>query len=104
MKILKGLCSVVLVAVLCLSLSVVSFASSASVTGDANGDKVVNLRDLVRIKRYTAKTIDVIDLDAVDFNADGIVNAYEIVELRSMLINSEIPEMIINVEKFEDKY
>ncbi len=103
MKILKGLCSVVLVAVLCLSLSVVSFASAA-VTGDANGDKVVNLRDLVRIKRYTAKTIDVIDLDAVDFNADGIVNAYEIVELRSMLINSEIPEMIINVEKFEDKY
>ena len=54
MKILKGICSVALVVVLCLSLSVVCFAGGASVSGDATGDKILDARDVVRMKHSMA--------------------------------------------------
>jgi len=104
MKKIKGLCSIVLVVVLCLSLSVTSFASVASITGDANSDRVVNLRDLVRMKKYIAHTVDDIDLGAVDFDNDGEINAYELVQLKNLLIKVTEPELIIDVEKLEDNY
>ena len=104
MKKFKGLCSVVLIVILCLSLSVMCYANVAPVTGDANGDHVVNLVDLVRMKKYTAYIVDEINVDAVDFDSNGLVDAYELVELKNILINLENPELIINVEKFEDKY
>ena len=102
MKILKGICSVALVLALCLSLSVVCFAGGASVSGDATGDKTLDARDVVRMKHYMAYTEDAIDLAAVDFDGNGKVDTYELVDVRNMLLESIKPEVIINVEALEE--
>lgn len=104
MKKFKGLCLGILVIVLCLSLSVMCYANVAPISGDANGDRIVNLIDLVRVKKYTAYLVEDINLGAVDFDDNGDVDAYELVELKSLLINSKNPELLINVEKLEEKY
>lgn len=102
MKILKGICSVALVVVLCLSLSVVCFAGGASVSGDATGDKILDARDVVRMKHSMALVADAIDLSAVDFDGNGKVDTDELVDVRNMILESIKPEVIINVEALEE--
>lgn len=102
MKILKGICSVALVVVLCLSLSVVCFAEDAAVSGDATGDKFVDARDVVRMKQFMAYTVETIDLGAVDFDGNGKIDTDELVSVRNMLLDSIEPEMIINVQTLEE--
>ena len=102
MKILKGIYSVALVVVLCLSLSVVCFAGEAAVSGDATGDKILDARDVVRMKHYMAYKEDAIDLGAVDFDGNGKVDTYELVDVRNMLLECIKPEVIINVDALEE--
>ena len=102
MKILKGICSVALVVVLCLSLSVVCFAGAASVSGDATGDKILDARDVVRMKHSMALVDEAIDLSAVDFDGNGKVDTDELVDVRNMILESIKPEVIINVEALEE--
>ncbi len=101
MKNLKRLCSVALVVVLCLSLSVVCFAGEANLSGDATGDKSVDIRDVIRMKKYMTYVTDTINLGAVDFDSNDEVNTDELVVVRKMLLNSIEPEMIINVQDLE---
>ena len=102
MKILKGICLVALVVALCLSLSVVCFADMAAVSGDATGDKLVDARDIVRMKQFMAYTVDAIDLGAVDFDGNGKIDTVELVDVRNMLLESIKPEVIINVQTLEE--
>lgn len=104
MKILKGLCSVVLVAVLCLSLSVVCFAGEAVIAGDANGDKIVDVRDIVRMKRSLAYEGIDIDINAVDFDSNGKIDTYELVQVRNLLLEAVAPEVLVNVNSLESNW
>ena len=104
MKILKGICSIALVVALCFSLSVVCFAGEAAVSGDATGDKILDARDVVRMKHYMALVDDAIDLGAVDFDGNGKVDTYELVDVRNMILESIKAEVIINVNALEENY
>lgn len=54
--------------------------------GDANGDKVVDIRDLVRVKRYTVGEEIEIEFRAADLNKDGEINSTDIAALRKILL------------------
>ena len=54
-------------------------------SGDANNDGVVNVLDLIRIKRYIAdKSVD-INTENADVNGDGAVNAIDVYALLDRL-------------------
>lgn len=50
--------------------------------GDANDDGLTDIRDLVRIKRYTADTTTTIAEVAADLDADGKVDATDLAAYR----------------------
>ena len=54
--------------------------------GDADGNGEVDIRDLVRMKRYISDADIEID-PATDINIDGDINAEDLSELRIMLLN-----------------
>ena len=54
--------------------------------GDADGNGEVDIRDLVRMKRYISDADIEID-PAADINIDGDINAEDLSELRIMLLN-----------------
>ena len=54
--------------------------------GDANNDKVVDIRDLIRVKRYLAGTTTDISIEAADFDGDGEVKAADLASLRKYLL------------------
>ena len=59
--------------------------TSRGIIGDANGvDDTVNVKDLVRLKRYVQNSITDISPD-VDLNKDGIVSADDLAYLRVLL-------------------
>ncbi len=101
MKILKCLGLVVLAFVLCLSLSVGCFAGEANLSGDATGDKILDVRDAVRMKKFISYAESSINLDAVDFDGDEDINGDELVVVRKMLIDYIEPEMIIKAQTFD---
>ena len=64
---------------------VLSFSSER---GDVNGDGDIDIRDLVRLKKYTAEIggIKIVEYNS-DLNGDGKYNAEDLSELRIMLLN-----------------
>lgn len=67
---------------------VIHFSSSADIIpGDVNGDNTVDIRDLVRIKRYLAdSSVEIVYKNADIDGKDGII-AYDMAQLRIMLLN-----------------
>lgn len=64
---------------------VLSFSSER---GDVNGDGDIDIRDLVRLKKYTAGIEGTKILkSAADLNGDGNYDAVDLSELRIMLLN-----------------
>ena len=59
--------------------------ASQGITGDANGDGIVNAKDALRILRYRAGYSVEIDTELADFNEDGVVNAKDAAALLRML-------------------
>ena len=53
--------------------------------GDANNDGVVNMKDVLMLRKYLADMADDIDLDASDVNGDGVVNMKDVLMLRKYL-------------------
>ena len=62
-------------------------AVTAEKTGDVNGDGVVDIRDLVCLKKYfAAPAKNSIPNDALDVSGDGIINSADLAELRKILL------------------
>lgn len=95
-KLFIRLSVVTLAAILSLCMLSVSAAtgsddgivSFSSVRGDINGDGDIDVRDLVRLKKYTAEIggIKIVEYNS-DLNGDGKYNAEDLSELRIMLLN-----------------
>lgn len=92
--------AIIFVAVICLTASFGCLASGA-VFGDADANGTVDIRDLIRVKKYAASQTDVISFDAVDFNYNGTVDADDVAIVKKILLfdNSELG---INSENLED--
>ena len=52
------------------------------VPGDINGDRVVNSKDLIRLRKYFSGWDVEVDLLACDCNGDGTVNSKDLIRLR----------------------
>ena len=57
----------------------------ALVCGDANSDGVVNMKDVLFVRKYIAELEVDIDLVAADTNNDGEVNMKDVLNLRRFL-------------------
>ena len=68
-------------------LNITATAQTVSTCGDANGDGVTNILDLVRLKKYIASPSDTeIDVNAADLNGDSVIDATDLVCLRRLLL------------------
>ncbi len=99
-KLFKGMLATIFAATICLTASVGCLASSA-VFGDADANSAVDIRDLIRVKKYAASQTDVISFDAVDFNYNGTVDADDIATVKKIILFGN-DELGINSEKLED--
>ena len=61
---------------------------STGISGDANGDKNINIIDLIHMKKYVAGTTDKINLADADLNGDGKIDANDIVLFVKVLLGS----------------
>lgn len=59
-------------------------------SGDANGDGVVDVRDLVRLKRYRANETIWMDKVVTDFNEDGKLKQSDVLALRELLVAPKV--------------
>ncbi len=66
--------------------NIVSAAQPVGVYGDATGDGIADIRDLVRLKKYLADNTTEIDLTAVDLNGDSNVDSQDLVCFRKLLL------------------
>lgn len=57
------------------------------VYGDANGDGVVNMKDVLTIRKYVAGITVDIDLVSADTNGDGVVNMKDVLTVRKFVAN-----------------
>ncbi len=56
-------------------------------TGDINGDGVIDIRDLISLKKYFAKQSEaVVPQECLDVSGDGEINSYDLVALRQKLL------------------
>ena len=94
----KILSTVVLIAIITAVFSVAIVPCSAAVVtdgenfytlGDANNDGVMDVRDLVRIKRYIADNSVEIIIIAADIDADGELNAIDLTICRKGLLEAD---------------
>ncbi len=68
----------------------VSAAGSVGVFGDANGDGVTDIRDLVALKRYLASSTVTIDESASDINGDSKIDADDLTCLIDLLLGKYV--------------
>lgn len=57
--------------------------------GDANTDDYINLKDLVRMKKYVADNNTEICVVAADLNGDEAVNALDLTQMRQQLLQTD---------------
>ncbi len=85
---MKQFLSVLLAAILCLSLwtgMTVAADVDTSMLGDVNGDAVVNAQDVAVLQRYLADWDVTVDLTAADLTGDGGVNNRDLATLQRRL-------------------
>ncbi len=63
-------------------------AQNGTVTGDVNGDGVVNIQDLTYVASHFGKSVDQAQTPNPDVNGDGIVNILDLVIVASMIGDS----------------
>lgn len=59
------------------------------ILGDANGDSVFDIRDIIRIKKYIAASENSINFAAVDDDQNGILSGVDLAALRKILLSNE---------------
>lgn len=84
-KMLKKLAAVLVVFLLCFLLA--APASAASFPGDVNSDSRLDLKDVVRYKKYSVGQSVSINLAVADLNSDGRYNAADIAVLQAMVLS-----------------
>ena len=67
-------------------------AEDPTVTGDLNGDGIVNIHDLTYVASYFGESVDSTQTPNPDVNGDGIVDIIDLVIVARMIGDSE-PEM-----------
>lgn len=71
------------------SAAVVTDGEKLYVLGDANGDGTMDIRDLVRVKRYIAdNSVEIVNV-AADIDGDGKVNANDLTCYVKGFLNSD---------------
>ena len=71
------------------SAAVVTDGENFYVLGDANGDGTMDIRDLVRVKRYIAdNSVEIVNV-AADIDGDGKVNANDLTCYVKGFLNSD---------------
>ena len=83
--------SVVCIAMLSAAFSV----SAATVYGDANADSRVDVKDLVRVKKYLAYENIPINLEAVDDDESGEIEIPDLIKLKKVLLGAEAYELSV---------
>ena len=69
-----------------LCVDEVTISSTNPMYGDADGNNEIDIRDLVRIKRYSAGMTDEINSARADLDFDGVVGSGDLALLRRQLI------------------
>lgn len=69
-----------------LCVDEVTISSTNPMYGDADGNNEIDIRDLVRIKRYSAGITDEINSARADLDFDGVVGSGDLALLRRQLI------------------
>ncbi len=95
MKSIKRICAIFLVLSLVVTSafsSAVILAQNSTLMGDVNYDGRVNLKDLLRYKKYLAKFEVPFTSENADFNGDGLYDAEDIVLLKRHILLSPINE------------
>ena len=95
----KTLCFFAIMAI--ISSAFLCSASSPVLFGDANGDNIVDSRDLVHTKKAIANLSTANNQDAVDLNCDTQVNGTDLIVLRNYFLTDVIPELGVNIIDFE---
>ena len=54
-------------------------------SGDANGDSVVNMKDVLLIRKFIANLITDIDMESADANGDSVVNMKDVLMIRKYI-------------------
>lgn len=84
----------VALAAVCVATLFASFSvSAATVYGDANADSRVDIKDLVRVKKYLADENTPINLEAVDDDENGKIESSDLIKLRKVLLGVETYEL-----------
>lgn len=95
----KALCFFAVMAI--ISSAFLCSASSPVLFGDANGDNLVDSRDLVHTKKAIANLHVANNAKAVDLNCDSEVNGADLVVLRDYFLNNTIVELGVDITDFE---
>ncbi len=87
MRKFKRITAIVITIVLAVCLCSISvMAESSPVFGDANGDGMVNIIDLVRLKKATVGLSEVDELYLVDADYDGEISSTDLVYCRKVFL------------------
>ncbi len=97
MKNIKKLIAMLFAVLFCLSATVVASAADNTVDGsifdfkplqgDVNADGYLNMRDMVRYKKYVVEYEGAtVDEDVADMNGDSLYNADDLVDLQDDII------------------
>lgn len=99
MKNIKRVIALVFALVFCLSATVIASAETHTIDGsilefkplqgDVNIDGYLNLKDLVRYKKFVLEYDDAtIDEEVADFNADKAYNASDLIPLQDAILDN----------------
>ncbi|MCQ2448562.1 MAG: dockerin type I repeat-containing protein [Clostridia bacterium] len=67
-----------------------ALVSDPAIAGDANGDGTVDVRDLIRLKRYNGGEAVTMAVAAMDMDEDNAINAADVVALQHYILTGEI--------------
>ena len=92
MRMKKRIISCILVAAMLLTLIPIPAAAktSGNLYGDANGDGVIDLKDLLTISRYLGGQAEQMNYSCADVNGDGVVDKKDVQVLKKYLAEWDV--------------
>ncbi len=56
------------------------------VAGDVNGDKKIDVADVITLQKWLVNMVDIKDLSLADINSDGKINIFDLIILKRMIV------------------